>query len=157
MASVASPSPTDVALDYAASQLKFADLKTSQRDALENFMLGKDVFVSLPTGYGKSLIYQAAPFCMDSMKKTDDSMAIVISPLVSLMRDQQAALQRRGISSCYMGDNDKDGNMGNILTSKIILASPETMIGERGRSLLLKNRHRICGIFVDESHCVAMW
>ena len=141
------------ALSHACKRLGNIDLKDAQHEALSHFLNGKDVFVSLPTGYGKSVIYQAAPFCVDKMKSVD-SMAIVISPLVSLMEDQHKSMQNKGIKAIYLANGVE---FGDLSSTKVVLASPEMMMGERGRNLLMANRHRICGLFVDESHCVAMW
>ena len=88
----------DIALAHARSKLKYAQFKSSQRDALKTFVNGKDIFVSLPTGYGKSGIYEAAPFCMDSINKADDSMVVVISPLIS------NTLKQRGIRLFTVGN-----------------------------------------------------
>ena len=141
-------------IEYASKAIGF-QFKQGQQEALEHFVSGRDVFASLPTGYGKSAIYQAAPFCADVLFSRGNSIAIVISPLISLMKDQLNSLELKGIPSVYLGD-DEDHD-GNVTTAKIVLASPETMLGGKGRRLLLQNRNRICGLFVDESHCVAMW
>ena len=56
------------ALEEAARELGFEQIKPKQREAIEAFYLGKDVFVSLPTGYGKSIIYAIMPILFDKMK-----------------------------------------------------------------------------------------
>ena len=56
-----------------------------------------DVFVNLPTGYGKSLIYQALPFVNDSILEAAGHIVVVVSPLVNLMKDQVGKLANLGI------------------------------------------------------------
>jgi superfamily II DNA helicase RecQ len=53
------------AMDHALASLGYGNFKPAQETTLRYFLAGKDVFVSLPTGYGKSIIYQAAPICKD--------------------------------------------------------------------------------------------
>jgi bloom syndrome protein len=61
-----------------------------QKQAIEVFMNQKrDIFVNLPTGYGKSLIYQALPLCFDVLNRRESkNTVVVISPLINLMKDQ---------------------------------------------------------------------
>ena len=72
----------------AVQRLGFADLRPQQMEAIKTFMQGKDVFVSLPTGYGKSLIYSVLPYAYDELRGCRGSIVIVVSPLLSLMKDQ---------------------------------------------------------------------
>ena len=60
-------------------------LKPEQKECIFD---GKDVFVWLPTGFGKSICYEVLPFIFDKNLGTDNSLVIVVSPLVSLMVDQ---------------------------------------------------------------------
>ena len=71
----------------AAKRLGFGDLPPQQMEAIRTFMQGEDVFVSLPTGYGKSLIYSVLPYAYDELLGCEGSIVIVISPLLSLMKD----------------------------------------------------------------------
>ena len=61
-------------------------LKIEQRAALEAFVAGKGVFAMLPTGFGKSLIYQLAPLVAKSIGLCEDAVVVVISPLIALIR-----------------------------------------------------------------------
>ena len=142
------------AIGFSLEKIGLSKFKTEQEKALSYFLNKNDVFVSLPTGFGKSSIYEAVPFCCDFINTVTDSVVIVISPLVSLMMNQLQSLQDRGIPSLYLGEKD---DIPAAKAAKIILASPETIMGDKGRKLLLANRTRIAGVFVDESHCVAMW
>ena len=78
-------------LDSAASKLGISSLKDKQREAITSFVDGHDVFVSLPTGYGKSLCYTLLPLVFDSLRSSDShkSIVLVVSPLTALMIDQK--------------------------------------------------------------------
>ena len=67
--------------------LGYCSLKDKQNEAIITFLSGKDVFVALPTSYGKSLCYGCLPWAFDILRKTK-SISIVVLPLISLMNDQ---------------------------------------------------------------------
>ena len=72
-----------------AFKFKIFSLNTHQKRAIsEDANKGKDVFVNLPTGYGKSLIYQASPTVFDTLRSSSGHIVIVVSPMISLMDDQ---------------------------------------------------------------------
>ena len=91
------------ALDKAALEMGYTSLRQKQRDAVVGFLRGRDVFVSLPTGSGKSLCYAILPKVFDILRgKSSKSVAIVVSPLISLMKDQVHSLETKGVSSIYI-------------------------------------------------------
>ena len=79
----------DAALRVATTKLGYQELKDKQRDAILPFVNGKDLFVSLPTRYGKSLYYQILPVLFDAIRSHQAATAIivVITPLVSIMKE----------------------------------------------------------------------
>ena len=117
----------DDALAFATSKLGLEDLKHQQKRALQSFLRGHDVFVCLPTGFGKSVVFQAAPFCHEFMNKVDgNSFVIVVVPLKALVRDQVERCKGLNISAADMtgGVNDNLRHelcMGNI---SILFTSP---------------------------------
>ena len=73
----------------AAEELGFSELTPEQAVVVENFVRGRDVFVSLPTGSGKSLCYGVLPVLFDRLQRSDRrAIVVVVSPLISLMKDQ---------------------------------------------------------------------
>lgn len=86
------PEELNGGLTSAADKLGMSDFRSQQRIALEAIFQGHDVFVGLPTGFGKSAIFHAAPFCANFLRQSYDSIAVVISPLTALMADQLDAL-----------------------------------------------------------------
>ena len=128
--------------------------------------------VILPTGHGKSVIYWSAPFLndynlhlgqcgCDSFDHVEHkSIAIVVSPLIALMKDQVAALRREGVKAVYIGktsvDDEKQLKEGQF---SLVFCSPEGILSDRGTALLSSPiyRNHVCGVFVDEGHCIAKW
>ena len=90
------------AISAAVVALGYDDsIKSEQEVALLSFLHRHEVFVSHPTGYGKSLCYAALPAALDRLlKRTSPSMSIVVtvSPFITLMKDQVASLSARGLS-----------------------------------------------------------
>ena len=92
-------------IDDVGRDAGYEELTTNQVDAITTFLHGKDVFVSLPTGSGKSVCFALLPIVVDALKAVvgvpckRKSILVVISPLISLMEDQVARFSARGISS----------------------------------------------------------
>ena len=86
----------------AAKSLGYDRLKPEQDRVLSEFMSGKDVFVALPTGYGKSLCYAALPPAFDLKKfgsiELKQSIVIVVSPQTALIKDQVTSYSAKGLS-----------------------------------------------------------
>ncbi len=98
------------ALASVCSVFTIKDLYSEQKEALENFLAGKHVYVNLPTAFGKSLIYQAIPVMDDSLKlRTEHSgIIVVILPLKSLMIELVAFLNSIGLPSVSLTDVECD-------------------------------------------------
>ena len=62
-------------IEYVAGRLKLSNFKNLQTKAIRSALKGEDVFVNLPTGYGKSAIFQAIPLCKDFVRTTTDTVA----------------------------------------------------------------------------------
>ena len=90
---------TDAVMD-AGRRLGY-EMRPRQQEVVLTFLKGKDVFVSLPTGSGKSLCYWILPWTFDKIKGhlNPSSMIVVISPLISLVRDQVNSLTKKGQSA----------------------------------------------------------
>ena len=94
----------------AAVEARYKDLKPEQLQAIVEFVRGCDVFVSLPTGYGKSLIYGLLPIVVERLRRRPNktTMALVISPLSALMPDQKSRFIPKGISAEFLGELQDD-------------------------------------------------
>ena len=90
---MAEMSNLDRALSTVCSWFTNSCLNPHQEKVISEFVKGKsDIFVNLPTGYGKSLVYQALPTVFDSLTACSGHIVVVVSPLVNLMRDQVPSL-----------------------------------------------------------------
>ena len=151
-------------LHSAADKLGIENFREEQMDALKAFLRGQDVFVNLPTGFGKSAIFQAAPFCWDFLRQmqtcSPSTIAIVVSPLSALMNDQLHSLSTRGIQAACLTKETPPATKTAISRGQysLVFARPEAL-AKSGRALLANDvyRQNLCGIFVDESHCIKKW
>ena len=83
------------------------DLKQEQREALHALYHRMDVMCLLPTGFGKSAIFQIAPFLLDSSPTS--GISLVVAPLNAIMKDQVLKLCQNGVSACYVDINCEEG------------------------------------------------
>jgi superfamily II DNA helicase RecQ len=144
----------EAALAQAKSKLNIKEITFHQQRAVRSFLEGHDVFVSLPTGSGKSFIFQCAPICSNVLKDVCNSVALVITPIKALVDDQVKKLKGLNIMASSLIEFDNSDN-----EISIIVASPETVLENNasGRDKILSMRERMCGIFVDECHIVPKW
>ena len=125
-----------------------------QEAVVDCLLAGHDAMVIMPTGGGKSLCYQLPPLLQEGM-------CLVVSPLISLMKDQVQHLTTRHIhAACLvsgMGSAEQSAVLNNAIANKfkLLFVSPERL---RSRQFLehLKRMH-VCLIAVDEAHCVSQW
>ena len=152
----------DRAVDDAFRTLGYPFVKEEQREALRCVLSGRDCFVTLPTGYGKSAIFHALPLCASALLERFSGTSVrcgvvVISPLVSLMTDQVSKLRRVGISSVVQ--LSEFSPLPEAITH--LFTSPEAlMVGSRSRKYLLQSDdflNSILAIVVDEAHCIVKW
>ena len=104
-------------------QMSLLSVKPEQRSSMEAIYDGYDVFVWLPTGYGKSLCHQALPFLLDFKRgfaNTEKCRAVfVISPLIALMIDQLKSLRNRGVKCSIVTSGSS--------VEKDLLATPDSL------------------------------
>ena len=93
------------ALPSAAEKLGYSTLRSQQELVVKYFVQGNDVFVSLPTGSGKSLCYTILPYVFDILRnEVEPSIVIIVSPLIALMKDQVRSMTERGLKAVFVGD-----------------------------------------------------
>ena len=149
----------------AASSVGYSTLKNEQIRAIEAFVGGKDVFISLPTGYGKSLCFALLPRVFDMIRGVDKaSIPIIISPLISLMQDQVTNFNQKGISSVCVSDKQTTSKESrrNILKGgyQLIFMSPEFLFCNLDWRRMLSTdiyMKNLIAFIVDEAHCVTKW
>ena len=148
------------AIVAAGEKLGYHNLRESQALAIEKFLSGRDVFVSLPTGSGKSLCYCVLPYAFDLLRGVScKSIAIVVSPLVSLMIDQVRHMTERGITAVYVGDCVSEVEVCNGCF-QLVFMSPESLLtNETWRDMLTSPvyQEHLVAVVIDEAHCVKKW
>ena len=102
-------------IQYALERLSSSSvaLKPEQATCIQHISEGKDVFLWLPKGYGKSLCYEVLPFIFDYQLNRDNSAVLVVSPLISLMMDQVHSLRKRSIDAAIISSGVKVSNIYN--------------------------------------------
>ncbi|WRT64029.1 uncharacterized protein IL334_000956 [Kwoniella shivajii] len=144
---------------------KLPNFRKHQKEAINETMAGKDVFVLMPTGGGKSLTYQLPAVCQ--MGRTR-GVTFVVSPLISLINDQSRHLCRLNIPAiAYTGDmTQKDKNDAHEELNRpepytrVVYVTPEMLtMGGHIKSILrnLLRRNRLARFVIDEAHCVSQW
>jgi ATP-dependent DNA helicase RecQ len=129
-------------------------LRPQQETAMVALLKGEDVLVALPTGFGKSLIYQIPAMLLERP-------TIVVSPLVALMADQERALKTRGIPVIVLHSRLRTAERRAALERLesggrlVVLTTPETL--ESRATAARFERARPALLCVDEAHCISEW
>lgn len=153
------------AISTACTLLQVGNFYDDQKEALCQFFKGKDIFFSAHTGYGKSLIFQAIPIIADVFndQPIGTSTVLVISPLLSLMRDQVRHVNDSfGISAATIFDGQDEEILKSVEEGvyNIVYATPEAFMGKkRWRTLASSQTFRedCIAVVVDEAHCLVHW
>ena len=152
----------DDAIKDSLPRFKHKSLKPAQCEAIRAVLSGKDAFVSVPTGYGKSLIYHILPFCAAKLMEGTSVIpcVLVLSPLTALMYDQNRKLNTDvvGAKSVLLAKDQLDKSA--VVGMTHIFASPEALLDtEKGRSLLLNEcfAQSLVAVAIDEAHCIVKW
>lgn len=131
----------------------YSQFRPQQEDIITSVLHQKDVLVLMPTGGGKSICFQLPALLMENI-------TLVISPLISLMKDQVESLRQNGISAAYynstLSDMDKEILARECINGdiKLLYMAPETLFQIKDTWL----KHiKISLIAIDEAHCVSMW
>ena len=141
-------------LDTLQEYWHYDSFRPMQREAIESILAGKDTLVLMPTGGGKSIIYQLPTL-------VSDGLCIVVTPLIALMKDQVDALRRRGISAVAvhsgLSSRQIDIALDNCIYGdvKFLYVAPERLSSEMFR--LRVDRMNVTLLAVDEAHCISQW
>lgn len=132
----------------------FEGFRGKQEEVIQNLMDGHDTFVIMPTGAGKSLCYQLPATALPGT-------ALVISPLIALMKNQVDQLRAHGIEAGFLNSSmsrgDYEETKQKVLTQelKLLYVAPESLVKEEFIDFL--KMARISFVAVDEAHCISEW
>jgi ATP-dependent DNA helicase RecQ len=147
-----------VSLDPAREALHrvfgFADFRPGQAEILQAILSGENVLAVMPTGSGKSLLFQLPALL-------NGGLTVVVSPLIALMRDQVAQMRNYGIEAAALNSaadaNERRAIFEGLESGKLRLlyVAPERLL--RDDTLSLLDKCKIDLLAIDEAHCVSQW
>lgn len=132
----------------------FSQFRGEQEEIIHNLMAGQNTFVIMPTGAGKSLCYQLPAIA-------SNGLAIVISPLIALMKNQVDQLNAFGINAQFLNSTLNKAEMNKVKkdaldgTLKLLYIAPESLTKEENLDFL--QRVNLSFVAVDEAHCISEW
>ncbi|HVK53605.1 MAG TPA: ATP-dependent DNA helicase RecQ [Burkholderiales bacterium] len=130
------------------------ELRPGQEEVIANIIAGRDTLAVMPTGAGKSLCYQLPALYLDGV-------TVVVSPLISLMKDQAGKLDSVGVESTQMNSTFSQGDQTEAMRSiaesrsEIVFATPERLTDPDFLEVL--ERNKIDLFVIDEAHCISQW
>src|SRR5215213_2893080 len=132
-----------------------ADFQTGQWESIRALLAGRDALVVMPTGSGKSIIYQLPALLLPGL-------TVVVSPLIALMKDQQDKLAAQGVDALAMHSHLSDSQARSVAQSveegsggEMLYLTPERF---KDRDFFERLLTRKVSLFViDEAHCVSQW
>ncbi len=149
------PRPSSSEIQSALGIFGIGAFRPGQREAIDANLSGRDVLVVMPTGGGKSLIYQLPAVMRHS------GLTLVVSPLVALMKDQTDSLKALGIAAEQCNSTQDELEQRRVISHavtgklKLLYVSPERALSKEFMSLL--PRMNVQTIAVDEAHCISQW
>ncbi len=132
----------------------YKTFRPGQENLIDSIILGRDTLGVMPTGGGKSICFQIPALCLEGV-------TIVISPLVSLMKDQVSALLQNGIPAAFVNRTLSDETIRKTYRAalrgdyKIIYAAPERLSSRTFCEMC--SMLKVSLVCVDEAHCVSQW
>lgn len=132
----------------------FDSFRSGQAEIIAAILAGNDVLAVMPTGSGKSLCYQLPALLRDGL-------TVVVSPLISLMRNQVAQLRSYGVAAASLNSGNSYDESAQILNAmargelRLVYVSPERLA--KADTLRLLKRSKVSLLAVDEAHCISQW
>ena len=128
-----------------------------QREAMEAILAGRDSLVVMPTGGGKSLCFQVPAL-------VQPGLAVIVSPLISLMKDQVDTLVGNGVPAALYNSSLAADEKSAVIAGlrehryRLLYVSPERLVGDGSEAFIsLLTSSRVNFIAVDEAHCISQW
>jgi ATP-dependent DNA helicase RecQ len=135
----------------------YTSFRPLQREAMDAVVTGRDSLLVLPTGGGKSLCFQAPALVREGL-------ALVISPLISLMKDQVDTLVANGVPAAYLNSSMSSDARATVMAGlreqryRLLYVAPERIAGESGSLVSwLQSACNLAFVAIDEAHCISHW
>jgi ATP-dependent DNA helicase RecQ len=135
----------------------YTSFRPLQREAMDAILSDRDSIVVMPTGGGKSLCFQAPAVVRDGL-------AVVVSPLISLMKDQVDTLVGNGVPAACYNSSLPSERKSSVLAGlregryRLLYVSPERLVGEGGSAFIdLLAGCAVRFVAIDEAHCISQW
>ena len=139
----------------------FNNFRSGQNEAVQHILSGYNTLVIMPTGAGKSLIYQYAALALREKVGKPRAVTLVISPLISLMKDQVDRLQEHGITAIYINSMlsvaEQQKRSNDILQGRyaLVYVAPERL--RQSSFMRILQSLEIQLFVIDEAHCISTW
>jgi ATP-dependent DNA helicase RecQ len=133
----------------------YNSFRPGQEEIIQHICEGNDALVLMPTGGGKSICFQLPSLIRDGV-------AIVVSPLIALMKDQVDALRQNGIRAAFLNStlplHEQDAIINSLHSGylKLLYIAPERLLGD-DRMLNVFKSLKIALLAIDEAHCISQW
>ena len=141
----------------------YSSFRPLQREAIDAVLGGRDSLVVLPTGGGKSLCFQL-PALVDSAARVAEPLALVISPLIALMKDQVDGLVAQGVAAACLHSGQTSAERQAALDQvrsgvcRLLYVAPERAVGTTSDGFAaLVGRRDLRYVAIDEAHCISQW
>jgi ATP-dependent DNA helicase RecQ len=140
--------------DVLSGQFGYSAFRSGQEETIDAILNGRDVLAVMPTGAGKSLCYQIPALLLPGM-------TVVISPLISLMKDQVNALREAGCTAAFLNSSQSAGEYRQVMDEitsgeiKLLYIAPERLYKSQMTELAAGGAIPL--VVIDEAHCVSQW
>ena len=137
-------------------QFGYDSFRMNQQQAIETILQKKDCVVLMPTGGGKSLCFQIPALMLDGL-------TVVISPLISLMKDQVDALKSNGVQAAFLNSTQSSAQQNEIFKSigngklKLLYVAPERLLKSGDQFIDYLKTLNVSLFAIDEAHCISSW
>lgn len=141
-------------IDVLKRYFGYSAFRLEQEEVIDHILSKRDALVLMPTGGGKSLCYQIPAMIFEGI-------TVVVSPLISLMKDQVDALKAAGVQAAFLNSSLSDDEQRDVVGRmkrgeiKIVYIAPERLMS--GSFLLFIKSLNVSFFAIDESHCISQW
>ncbi len=137
-------------------QFGYDSFRMNQQQAIETVLQKKDCVVLMPTGGGKSLCFQIPALIVEGL-------TVVISPLISLMKDQVDALKSNGVQAAFLNSTQSASQQSEIFDAiakgklKLLYVAPERLLKSGDQFITYLKTLNVSLFAIDEAHCISSW